>query len=88
VPIEEVRGYSANFAYETKYHRKMELKNFRVERHLMIDGEVFRVFRITVDTVFLVSDLLYGGNGKIYEKQLQRVVAPPVAAPPQLGAGP
>jgi len=94
VPIEEVRGYSANFAYETKYHRKMELQNFRIGRHLMIDGEVFRVFRITADTVFLVSDLLYGGNGKIYEKQVQRVVAPPAAVPvpavvpPQLGAGP
>jgi len=43
----------------------------------MIDGEVFRVFRITGDVVSLVSDPEYGGNGKIYDKPLQRG-APPV----------
>ena len=74
-PQDMGRGYAADFVYETKYHRKMELKNFRVGRHLMIDGEVFRVFRITSDTVSLVSDLAYGGNGKIYEKTF-----PPPAA--------
>ena len=57
----------------------MELKNFREGRRLMIDGEVFRVFRITSDTVSLVSDPVYGGNGKIFEKKLPQPVAP---APP------
>ncbi len=77
-PQDVGRGYAADFIYETKYHRKMELKNFRVGRHLMIDGEVFRVFRITADSVSLVSDLTYGGNGKIFEKPFP----PPVVAPP------
>ncbi len=88
VPIEELRGYAADFVYETKYHRKMELKNFRVGRHLMIDGEVFRVFRITSDTVSLVSDPVYGGNGKIYEKPYPApvVAPPPMVVPPPAGS--
>lgn len=77
VPIEYIRGYVASFAYETKYHKKLELAGFREGRRLMIDGEVFRVFRITGDAVSLVSDPEYGGNGKIYDKPLQRG-APPV----------
>ena len=89
-PQDVGRGYAADFVYETKYHRKMELKNFRVGRHLMIDGEVFRVFRITADTVSLVSDLAYGGNGKIYEKTFPppAVVPPPPPAvvPPPAGS--
>ena len=70
VPIS--RGFSADFTYQTKYHEGIALTGFRVGRHLMIDGEVFRVFRITADTVSLVSDPLYGGNGKIYEKKWVR----------------
>ena len=70
VPIS--RGFSADFTYRTKYHKGIALAGFRVGRHLMIDGEVFRVFKITADTVSLVSDPLYGGNGKIYEKKWVR----------------
>lgn len=70
VPIS--RGFSANFTYKTKYHKGISLAGFRVGRHLIIDGEVFRVFRITADTVSLVSDPVYGGNGKIYEKKWVR----------------
>ena len=54
----------------------------------MIDGEVFRVFRITSDTVSLVSDPVYGGNGKIFEKKLPVPVAAPVALPAQPAAVP
>ena len=83
VPYTFPRGYAANFVYETKYHKRIELKNFREGRRLMIDGEVFRVFRITSDTVSLISDPLYGGNGKIFEKKLPQPVAPvpPVPVP-------
>ena len=88
VPIEFPRGYAANFVYQTKYHKKMDLKNFREGRRLMIDGEVFRVFRITADTVSLVSDPVYGGNGKIFEKKLPPAVANPVAVPAQPAAVP
>tara|TARA_Y100000588_G_C14242166_1_gene919886 strand:+ start:70 stop:1314 length:1245 start_codon:yes stop_codon:yes gene_type:complete len=81
VPVEFPRGYEASFVYETKYHKKMELKKFREGRRLMIDGEIFRVFRITADTVSLVSDPAYGGNGKIFEKKLPQAFANPVAVP-------
>ena len=76
VPHEEIRGYVANFVYETKYHNRTELKGFREGRHLMIDGEVFRVFRIMPNSVSLVSDPLYGGNGKIYDKPFRPGIAP------------
>ena len=88
VPVEFPRGYAANFVYQTKYHKRMELKKFREGRRLMIDGEVFRVFRITADTVSLVSDPVYGGNGKIFEKKLPPPVANPVALPAQPAAVP
>ena len=88
VPYTFTRGYAANFVYQTKYHKRMELNNFREGRRLMIDGEIFRVFRITADTVSLVSDPAYGGNGKIFEKKLPAPVAAPLAPPPQPAAVP
>jgi hypothetical protein len=71
-PMKIVRGHAADFVYQTKYHKKMEFKNFREGRRLLIDGEVFRIIRITADTVSLVSDPVYGGSGKIIDKQLKR----------------
>ena len=88
VPYAFTRGYAANFVYQTKYHKRMELNNFREGRRLMIDGEIFRVFRITADTVSLVSDPAYKGNGKIFEKKLPAPVAAPVALPAQPAAVP
>ncbi len=77
VPHTFNRGFEADLKYETKYHKPpLALARFREGRRLMIDGEVFRVFRITADTVSLVSDPEYGGNGKIYDKRLQRGAAP------------
>ena len=77
VPHPIIRGYEADFKYETKYHQPpLALPRFREGRRLMIDGEVFRVFQITANNVSLVSDPEYGGNGKIYDKPLQRGAAP------------
>jgi len=36
----------------------------------VIDGEVFRIISILEDKVMLISDLAFGGNGKIYEKKM------------------
>ena len=72
-PYEVVRSFEADFSYETKYHKPpLQLRKFREGRRLIIDGEVFRVFRISSDSVSLVSDPTYGGNGKIYDKSLLR----------------
>ena len=71
VPFPMVRGYEADFAYKTKFHKRLEMKKFREGRHLMIDGEIFKLFKLATDKATLISDPVYGGNGKIYEKMLE-----------------
>lgn len=85
VEIKEIRGYEADFLYRTKYTSlPIQLRRFREGRRFVIDGEVFRIISILEDRVMLISDLEFGGNGKIYEKPLRPKVAPaqpPAAAP-------
>ena len=79
--IEEIRGYEADFSFSTKYTpQPIQLRKFRKGRRFVIDGEVFRIISITEDKAMLVSDLVFGGNGKIYDKPLRPKVAP--AQPP------
>jgi hypothetical protein len=83
--IEEVRGYEADFSFSTKYTpQPIQLRKFRKGRRFVIDGEVFRIISITEDKAMLVSDLVFGGNGKIYDKPLRPKVAP-AQAPAAVG---
>jgi len=75
--ISEIRGYEADFSYNTKYtSQPIQLRKFREGRRFVIDGEVFRIISILEDKVMLISDLAFGGNGKIYDKPLRPKVAP------------
>ena len=75
--IKEIRGYEADFSYNTKYtSQPIQLRKFREGRRFVIDGEVFRIISILEDKVMLISDLAFGGNGKIYDKPLRPKVAP------------
>lgn len=79
--IKEIRGYEADFSFSTKYTpQPIQLRKFRKGRRFVIDGEVFRIISITEDKAMLTSDLVFGGNGKIYDKPLRPKVAP--AQPP------
>ncbi|MDP6904894.1 MAG: hypothetical protein QF406_10645, partial [Verrucomicrobiota bacterium] len=69
--IKEVRGYEADFSYKTKYtSQPIQLRRFREGRRFVIDGEVFRIISILEDKVMLISDLQFGGNGKMYDKKM------------------
>ena len=90
VEIEEIRDYEADFSFSTKYTpQPIQLRKFRKGRRFVIDGEVFRIISITEDKAMLVSDLVFGGNGKIYDKPLRPKVAPvqPPAAVVAPGVG-
>jgi len=76
-PIAIIRAYQADFLFRTKYHAAKNFNEYREGRHLMMDGEALRIFKITRDEVHLVSDLAFGGNGKLYIKTLG--AAAPVA---------
>lgn len=68
-PISFTRGYEADLYFKTKFTATpMEWKNCRVGRRFSVDGEVFRVLKVTPDLVQLVSDMGYGGNRQIYDK--------------------
>ena len=94
-PIAIIRAYQADFLFRTKYHAAKNFNEFREGRHLMMDGEALRIFKITRDEVHLVSDLAFGGNGKLYIKTLGAAapVAPAAVAraparPPQPAPAP
>ena len=90
VEIEEIRDYEADFSFRTKYTpQPIHLRKFRKGRRFVIDGEVFRIISITEDKAMLISDLVFGGNGKIYDKPLRPKVAPvqPPAAVVAPGVG-
>jgi hypothetical protein len=68
-PISFTRGYEADLFFQTKFTAQpMEWKNCRVGRRFSIDGEVFRILKVTPDLVQLVSDQGFGGNRQIYDK--------------------
>ena len=68
-PISFTRGYEADLFFQTKFTAQpMEWKNCRVGRLFSVDGEVFRILKVTPDLVQLISDQGFGGNGKIHDK--------------------
>ncbi len=68
-PISFTRGYEADLFFQTKFTAQpMEWKKCRVGRLFSIDGEVFRILKVTPDLVQLISDQGFGGNGKIHDK--------------------
>ena len=68
-PISFTRGYEADLYFKTKFTAQpIEWKNCRVGRRFSVDGEVFRIIKVTPDLVQLVSDQGYGGNRQIYDK--------------------
>jgi len=85
-PIAITRAYKADFIYRTKYHDPKLYKDYRVGRHIMMDGEALRVIKITPNEVHLYSDLEFGGNGKLYIKKLT-IPAAAIAAGANGGGG-
>jgi hypothetical protein len=72
-PISFTRGYEADLFFQTKFTAQpMEWKNCRVGRLFSVDGEVFRILKVTPDLVQLISDQEFGGNGKIHDKPFRR----------------
>ena len=59
--------------FRTKYHAAMNFNSYREGRHIMMDGEALLIYKITPNEVHLVSDLAFGGNGKLYIKKLKQV---------------
>jgi hypothetical protein len=92
-PIPITRGYTADLVFKTEFTpRPIRWEGARVGLRLSIDQEVFRVLSITADMVQLVSDRGFGGNGQIFDKQLQGVgpgqpVKPGIPAIPVPGGG-
>jgi hypothetical protein len=78
-PIAITRAYQADFRFQTKYHAEKRFIGYRVGRHLMMDGEALLIYKITPNEVHLVSDLAFGGNGKLYIKK-KGVAAPAAVA--------
>jgi hypothetical protein len=74
-PIAITRAYQANFRFQTKYHREKKFFGYREGRHLMMDGEALQIIKITPNEVHLVSDLEFGGNGKLYIKKWNKPAA-------------
>ena len=76
------RGYEATMLYERTNSR---FANYRVGRKFLIDGEVFSVAEVTATKLTIISDILSGGNGKLYELQLKnnKPVQPVVAVKPE-----
>ena len=70
LPIGITRARKADFRYETKYHAPRAYTGYRVGRHIMMDGEALRIIKINPNEVHLYSDLDFGGNGKLYIKEL------------------
>jgi hypothetical protein len=72
-PISFIRGYEADLFFQTKFTAQpMEWKDCRVGRLFSVDGEVFRILKVTPDLVQLISDQGFGGNGKIHDKPFRR----------------
>ena len=69
-PIGITRARQADFRYRTKYHDPKAYRGYRVGRQIMVDGECLRIIKITPNEVHLYSDLTFGGNGKLYIKEL------------------
>ena len=69
-PIGITRARQADFLYQTKYHDPKAYRGYRVGRQIMVDGESLRIIKITPNEVHLYSDLTFGGNGKLYIKEL------------------
>ncbi len=69
-PIGITRARQADFLYQTKYHDPKAYRGYRVGRQIMVDGECLRIIKITPNEVHLYSDLTFGGNGKLYVKEL------------------
>ena len=72
-PIGITRARKADFLYKTKYHAAKLYTGYRVGRHIMMDGEALLIYKITPNEVHLLSDLKFGGNGKLYIKKLKQV---------------
>ena len=70
-PIGITRARKADFIYKTKYQAVKLYTGYRVGRHIMMDGEALLIYKITPNEVHLVSDLAFGGNGKLYIKKLK-----------------
>lgn len=73
------RGYEATLLYERTNTR---FTNYRIGRKFLIDGEVFAVADVTATTVTILSDILAGGNGKLFDLQINKPKPPVVAVQP------
>jgi len=71
-PIPIDRAFQADFLYSPSIPevKPKAFSNYRQTRHLLINGDILQVAKVTPTEVTLWSDPSYGGNGKRYVKKL------------------
>ena len=77
-PIPIDRTFEADFFFYTPQipgAKPKDFSNYRLGRHIMIDGEALKVTKLEPTRVTLWSDIALGGNGKRYVKELIDPVA-------------